>query len=258
MSKILLCLLAALALAGCGNSAPEQTTLHVSAAASLTEAFTDIGNHFEELNPGVDVIINFGSSSTLRAQLLEGAPVDVFASANWEQVTLAVEGGVIAPHAPIVFATNRLAIVLPTDNPARISAAADLAQPGLRLVLAAPEVPAGDYAMQAFALMGNAYGADFEDAVIANVVSLEDSVRQVLTKVQLGEADAGIVYVSDGFAAPDLITIPIPDEFNFVAEYPVAVTLNSAQPVLAQAFVDFVASPEGSAHLARWGFSPAP
>lgn len=247
-----------LMLSGCGAGRPEPETLQVSAAASLTEAFTDIGIHFEEVNPGVDVVFNFASSSTLRTQLLEGAPVDVFASANWEQMDLAVEGGGVAPDAVIIFATNRLAIVLPADNPARIASEEDLAQPGLRLVLAAPEVPAGAYALQSITLMGDRYGSAFVDAVNANIVSLEDSVRQVLTKVQLGEADAGIVYISDGFAAPDLILIPIPDVFNLVAEYPIAVTQGSVQAVLAQAFVDFVASPEGRAHLARWGFGAAP
>lgn len=258
MKKPVAILALALWLAGCTNPSPEQATLTVSAAASLTQAFTEIGQAFEASQPAVQVVFNFGASSTLRAQLLEGAPADVFASANPDQMQLAVDGGAIGPQAAAVFASNALIIVTPADNPAGLSGPVELATPGLKLVLAAPEVPAGAYAQQVLELMAADFGAAFLRGVQANVVSLEDSVRGVLGKVALGEADAGIVYASDAFAAPDLLVIPIAAEYNVLAEYPLAVTTSSPQPELANEFVAFVLSPEGQAILRKWGFGPPP
>ncbi len=245
-------------LTGCSPDAEKPSMLTVSAAASLTEAFTEIGQAFEASQPGVAVVFNFGASSSLRAQLLEGAPVDVFASANLTQMGLAVDGRAIVPETAAVFATNALVIVMPADNPAGISTPADLARPGLKLVLAAPEVPAGQYARQALEWMAADLGAAFLTGVQANVVSLEDSVRGALGKVALGEADAAIVYASDALTAPELEVIEIPTQYNVLAEYPLAVTATSTQPDLAGEFVAFVLSAEGQAILQKWGFGPPP
>jgi molybdate transport system substrate-binding protein len=132
----------------------------------------------------------------------------------------------------------------------------DLAQPGIKLVLAAEEVPVGKYARQALDQMNAVFGADFKDTVLANVVSNENNVKQVVSKVQLGEADAGIVYVSDAVAAPDLKTIEIPDELNVIAKYPIAPLAKSENADLAAKFIEYVLSTEGQAILAKWGFAP--
>jgi molybdate transport system substrate-binding protein len=241
-------------LAACGGADAEPVVLTVSAAASLTGAFTELGAAFEEQHPGVNVVFNFGSSSALRAQLVEGAQVDVFASADWAQMRLAEEAGAVS--GALAFASNSLVIIAPADNPAGITSPDDLARPGLKLVLAAPAVPVGAYAREALALMAAEYGADFPARVEANLVSLEDSVRGVAGKVALGEADAGIVYVTDALAQPGLAMIPIPPDFNIVAEYPLALSPTARQPVLAAAFIDLVLSEAGREILARWGFEP--
>jgi molybdate transport system substrate-binding protein len=236
---------------------PIQTTeLVVMAASSLTDAFDEIAVAFEAANPGADVLPNYASSSSLATQLVEGAPADVFASANASQMNVAADGGRIAGE-PVVFLTNRLTIIVPADNPGGLESYADLAKPGIALVLAAPDVPVRDYSDQSIALMGD---AAFQAAVYANLVSEEPNVRQVVTKVSLGEADAGIVYTSD--VTPDIaasvLQIPIPDEMNVLATYPIAVVEGAPAGDLAQAFVDFVLSAEGQAILAKWGFGPKP
>ncbi|MEW6028266.1 MAG: molybdate ABC transporter substrate-binding protein [Chloroflexota bacterium] len=249
----------ALMLAAC-NLVPTASTgartLTVFAAASLTDAFTEIGSVFESAHPGVAVTFNFAGSQTLRAQIEEGAPADVFASANQKEMDALVNGGLVEPGAPQVFLTNQLVVVLPDDNPADIQSLEDLARPGIKLVLAAEEVPVGNYTRQALDLMNAQFGADFKESVLANVASNEDTVRQVVTKVQLGEADAGIVYTSDAAAVPDLGRIEIPTEFNIVARYPIAPLTNAAEPILADEFIAFVLSEEGQSILAKWGFGP--
>jgi molybdate transport system substrate-binding protein len=159
----------------------------------------------------------------------------------------------------VPFVHNLLAIVTPADNPAGIDAPADLGNPNLRLVLAQPEVPVGRYSREAICKMGGdsaAFGDDFVDRVAANIVSEEEDVRDVLAKVQFGEADAGIVYVSDAHSAGDDVrVIPIPDDFNVVATYPIAAVTGGNQD-LAAAFIAYVLSPEGQAILSAYGFEP--
>jgi molybdate transport system substrate-binding protein len=234
----------------------ETTELVVMAASSLTDAFNEIAVAFQEANPGALVLPNYASSSALATQLVEGAPADVFASANNTQMNVAADGGRIASQ-PVTFLTNRLTIIVPADNPAGLETYADLAKPGIALVLAAPDVPVRDYSDQSIALMGD---VAFQAAVYANLVSEEPNVRQVATKVSLGEADAGIVYTSD--VTPDIaasvLQIPIPDELNVIASYPIAVVEGAPAGDLAQAFVDFVLSAEGQDILAKWGFGPKP
>jgi molybdate transport system substrate-binding protein len=231
-------------------------SLTVFAAASLTDAFGEMGEAFEAANPGVSVAFNFAGSAALRAQIEEGAPADVFASANTSHMDQLHDAGLAG--APAVFAHNSLVVIAPNDNPGGIETLADLAKPGLKLVLAADAVPAGGYARDMLAKADGdpAFGAGFSEAVLANLVSNESNVKQVVTKVALGEADAGIVYGSDVTAAvaPDLQTIEVPAAVNVVADYPIAVLSESDHPEAAREFVDFVLSVEGQTILAKWGF----
>jgi molybdate transport system substrate-binding protein len=240
------------------SAAPEEHSLIVFAAASLTDAFTEIESSFEAANPGVTVKFNFAGSQALRTQIEEGAAADVFASANTKEMEALAGGGKLAGEAG-PFVNNVLVIIAPADNPAGLATPQDLARPGLKLVLAAEEVPVGKYARQALGQLETLYGAGYRDSVLANVVSNEDNVKQVVAKVRLGEADAGIVYQSDVVAAPELTTIEIPAEANVVAVYPITVLRESAEPVLAQDFIDYVLSDAGQATLLKWGFrSPMP
>ncbi len=237
--------------------AQDNQTLTVFAAASLTDAFEEIAAQFEAAHPGVDVLFNFGGSSTLATQLVEGAPADVFASANARQMEVVQAGGRIEVE-PEIFARNRLVIAIPADNPAEIESLADLARPGIKLVVAAAGVPVRDYtdAMLESLAENVDFGEAYRDGFNANIVSEEDNVRQVAAKVALGEADAGIVYLSD--ITPDMAdavnTLTIPDEVNTLAAYPIAITNDGAHPELAQAFVDYVLSRRGQAILVSWGF----
>ncbi len=234
-----------------------QGELTVFAAASLTDAYEAIADAFEAANPGVRVVYNFGGSSTLATQLVQGAPADVFASANNAQMTVAIEGGRIA-GMPRTFAKNRLVLIVPASNPPNIQSLRDLATPGISLILAAPEVPVRVYTDTMLERMANdpAYGAAYRSAVLANLVSEEPNVRQVSAKVALGEADAGVVYMSD--VTPDIMddvsALPIPDAFNTIATYPIALINDARQPELAQRFVDFVLSDAGQGILVEWGF----
>ena len=263
MRRIALAALAlalALALAACGDSggggtgatAPAaETELTVSGAASLTDAFGDIGAAFEEENLGVTVAFNFGPSDGLATQINEGAPVDVFASASptWMDA-VQDDGPGVSGRAD--FAKNRLAIIVPADNPAGVEGIGDLAEDGLQLVIAAEGVPAGDYAREIFANAGIA------DAAMANVVSHAEDVRTVVMAIASGEADAGVVYVTDvgSDVADQVASIEIPDAINVIATYPIAVVSGSEEADLAQRFVDYVLGP-GQQTLADYGFLPA-
>ena len=256
-----LTLLLAILLAGCApaataSSAPEPRTLNVFAAASLTDAFTELGKNFEVANPGVAITFNFAGSQALRTQIEEGAPADVFASASKTEMDTLVTDGFVVQGTPQVFLNNKLVVILPADNPAALTTLEDLAKPGIKIVLAAEEVPVGKYARQALDQMAGQFGTDFKDKVLANVVSNEDNVKQVVSKVQLGEADAGIVYTSDAVAAPDLKTVEIPAELNVIAQYPIATLKKSAYANLATAFIEYVISSEGQSVLQKWGFAP--
>ncbi|MBL8061964.1 MAG: molybdate ABC transporter substrate-binding protein [Anaerolineales bacterium] len=267
MKRLLsLTLVLSIFLTACGASATPTSapatqaptrTLTVFAAASLTDAFTEVGAAFDAANPGVTTTFNFAGSQALRTQIEEGAPVDVFASASGKEMETLVTGTFVVPDAVQVFLTNKLVIILPADNPAALEKLEDLSNPGVKIVFAAEEVPVGNYARQALDLMNASFGTDFKDKVLANVVSNEDNVKQVLAKVQLGEADAGIVYTSDVIAAPDLKTIEIPADLNVIARYPIAPLTKSENADLAAKFIEYVLSAEGQAILAKWGFAPA-
>jgi molybdate transport system substrate-binding protein len=229
----------------------------IFAAASLTDVFTAIEGDLEAANPGLNLVFNFAGSQALVTQLSEGAPADVFASANNSQMNAAVEAGVIAGD-PAGFAKNRLAIVVPADNPAGIESLTDLDNEGLQLVIAATDVPVGGYARTSICAVQTADvdGDDFAQLVAANVVSNEANVRNVLAKVALGEADAGIVYETDITAdvVDDVIQIEIPNEFNVIASYPIA-AVEGGNADAAAAFISYILSPEGQARLAEFGFS---
>ena len=238
-------------------SAP--TTLTVFAAASLTGAFGELGKAFEAANPGVTVVFNFAGSQALRTQIEQGASADLFASADHKNMDMMVSENLIAGGRYQDFANNRLVVILPAKNPANIQTLQGLAKPGIKVDLADESVPVGNYARQALSNLSKdpTYGSDYSTTVLANVVSNETDVKQVVSKVDLGEADAGIVYVTDARAASDLKTIAIPDKFNVIAMYPLAVLAKSRHADLAAAFIAYVLSADGQAVLEKWGFAPA-
>lgn len=231
----------------------------VFAAASLTDAFNEIGDKFKQQNPGVTFDFNYAGSQQLRTQLEQGATADVFASANTTEMNNAIKSDLVVSGTQKTFVRNRLAVILPKDNPGEINELKDLAKPGLKIVLAAPSVPVGGYALTALNKMNADFGATFSQTVLSNVVSEEDNVKQVVAKVQLGEADAGIVYSSDVTpdAAIKVTRIDIPDKYNILATYPIAVLKAAPQADLAAKFMDYVLSPDGQTILAKWGFIPA-
>jgi len=235
-------------------------TLTVFAAASLTDAFSRMEAMLEEAHPELDVVIETGGSQTLVTQLQEGARADVLATANTSTMRTAVDGGLI-DGAPMPFTGNRLVIVTPEDNPTGIESLDDLATGDIHLVVAGADVPAGAYARQALCEYVNDGDAPegFLDAVGGNIVSEEQDVRSVLAKVQLGEADAGIVYASDVEAARQagqaLNVVEFPESVPATALYPIA-PVAGGHVGLAHAFIAYVLGDEGQRVLAEYGFSP--
>jgi molybdate transport system substrate-binding protein len=242
---VLLLVTLPLAATGCATSSARSspTQITVFAAASLTAAFTKLGEQFDAAHPGMKVVFNFAGSQDLVAQLEQGAPADVLATADiatMDEVAELVE-------RPRTFAHNRLEIVVATDDPKHITGLVDLADPDLKVVLAAPEVPAGKYAEQ---ILDTAH-------VCVKPVSLEENVKGVVTKVSLGEADAGIVYVTDVTAANgDVDGVTIPDGQNVIASYPLAAVKTTEHRQEARSFVDMVLSAQGQETMASFGFLP--
>jgi molybdate transport system substrate-binding protein len=232
------------------TEAPTTTTpavtggITVFAAASLTAAFTEVGDAFTKKYPDAKATFSFDASSALVTQITQGAPADVFASAdiaNMDKLTTAGLNG----SEPVVFATNLLTIIVPKGNPKGITGVADLAKPENKVVLCASEVPCGKYAKQILDSAG----------VAVTPVSLEQTVKGVVTKVTAGEADAGIVYVTDVQAASDKADmVEIPADINVVAQYPIASVKASANQDTDAAFIEFLTGPEGQAILAKYGF----
>jgi molybdate transport system substrate-binding protein len=237
-------------------AAPAALTLRVFAAASLADAFQEIAAGYEKAHPGVRVELNFAGSQVLRTQIEQGAPADVFASADEVQAEAPARAGLLGARR--IFARNRLVVAAPSPA-GKVGGLADLARPGARIVVAGPSVPAGRYTTEALAKLGahGGLGAGFAELVQANVVSHEANVRAVLSKVVLGEADAGFVYATDAAtAAGQLRVIEIPSCCNVTAAYPIAVLRHAAAPREAQAFVERVSGPEGQAILRKHGFAP--
>jgi molybdate transport system substrate-binding protein len=259
-----LALAAALALAGCGSgsggaessgattagagSSASGTggphgSITVLAAASLKESFTAIGKAFETANPGTRVTFSFGASSTLERQITQGAPADVFASASQKNMQQVVDAK--AASDPTAFARNVLEIAVPPDNPAKVASLQDLARPGLKVALCQPQVPCGDLAQKVLA----------KAKVDVTPATLEADVRATLTKVQLGEVDAGLVYVTDVKADGDKVTgVQIPADVNLATTYPIAALSGSQNADLAKAFVRYVLSGPAKAELTEAGF----
>ncbi|MQY27030.1 molybdate ABC transporter substrate-binding protein [Nocardia aurantia] len=238
-------------LAGCGSGDSKDsggptgtTTLTVFAAASLNHVFTDLGATFEKAHPGTKVAFSFAGSSDLAAQLNQGAPADVFASADQANMDKVVKTNRITA-APQTFATNTLTIVTPPGNPKHIAALADLAQPGLRLVVCAAQVPCGSATKK---VTTSAH-------VAISPVSEESAVTDVLAKVTSGEADAGLVYVTDAAGAGGKVTtVAFPESAGAVNVYPIAPVADSKHADLAQQFDALITGPEGRAALAKAGF----
>lgn len=247
-------------LASCTSAPHKFTTLTVMAAASLTQPFQTIGTQFEAAHPYVQVEFNFAGSQQLAQQIANAAPVDVFASASPKYMDIVIHSGRTESSSARTFATNRLVVVVPSANPARLFTLTDLARPGIKLVLAAREVPAGQYAQDFLvkAAKDPAFGLTYSAAVLKNVVSYESDVKAVLAKVILGEADAGIVYISDAVTADTgkITTLSIPTELNISASYPITAIQDSPNASLAKEFIDLVLSPTGQTALQLAGFSP--
>jgi molybdate transport system substrate-binding protein len=218
--------------------------LTVFAAASLTDAFREVAAAFTAEHPAVNVVFNFAGSQRLAGQIIQGAPADVFASASTGQMDMVVEVG-LAAGEPQEFTGNLLEIAVEPGNPLGIAGLDDLSRPDITLVLAAPEVPAGRYAAEALDAAG----------VQVSPASLEHDVRAVLSKVELGEADAGVVYRSDIAAAGSVDGVEIAAEDNVPASYPIVTLIDAPNPVAAQAYVAFVLSEEGQDILARGGLT---
>ncbi|MGH7565033.1 MAG: molybdate ABC transporter substrate-binding protein [Gemmatimonadota bacterium] len=227
--------------AGCGDRGETVTIL---AAASLTEAFGELGEELERRDPGLTVRFSFAASSTLAAQVAEGAPGDVFATADMRTMRIAQEAGVLAGE-PVIFARNTLVIAVPAGNPAGVSSLADLARPEILVALCSRPVPCGTAAQAALRAAG----------LSVTPVTWERDVKAVLTKVMLGEVDAGLVYATDARAAGDRIeAIPFPEAREVVNAYPIAVLRDAPSPRAARTFVDLVLSEPGRAVLTDAGF----
>ena len=232
-----------------GSASPAPTSITgditVFAAASLKATFTELGTQMEKDNPGTKVTFNFAGSSDLVTQLTQGAPADVFASADTNNMTKAVDAGLVTGD-PVNFATNTLTIVTPPGNPKQIASFADLAKPGTQVVVCAPQVPCGSATEKVEQATG----------VTLTPVSEESAVTDVLGKITSGQADAGLVYVTDAKGAGDKVTaVPFPESSGAVNTYPIAVLKESKNPAAAQKFVDLVTGPEGQKVLAAAGFA---
>ncbi|MGY1785609.1 molybdate ABC transporter substrate-binding protein [Geodermatophilus sp. SYSU D00698] len=243
----------ALGAAGCGGGAGASAagdgdgptgTLTVFAAASLTDVFTDLGQRLEERSDGLTVQFNFAGSSALATQLTQGAPADVFASANGTQMSVVTDAG-LADGDPTVFTANVLQIAVPAGNPAGVTGLADFAREELTLAVCAPEVPCGAASEDVFAAAGVTPSPDTQ----------EEDVRAALTKVELGEVDAALVYATDVVAAGDAVEgVPFPEAEDAVNDYPLCTLTGAPNPEAARAFVDLVLSEEGQRALGDAGF----
>jgi len=248
---------AAIILAACGSSGGTAATsssatalsgtVNVFAAASLTDAFNALGTSFQAANSGVTMKFNFAGTPTLVTQIEQGAPADVFASADTTNMDK-LKGDGFTTGPPQVFARNKLEIVVAPGNPRGITGLADLAKAGVLYITEAPTVPAGKYALQALKMAG----------VTVTPKSLETDVKSVVSKIELGEADAGIVYTTDVTAAGNKVTgVPIPDADNVIATYPIVAVKATANAAAANAFLAYVLSAPGQAKLQSFGFLSA-
>jgi len=238
--------------AGCGSGAPDSPTLQVFAASSLAEAFQGLADAFE-VAEGTRVSLAYAGSQVLRLQIEQGAPAQVFASANPDHVHALVAEGLLGP--PQVFATNELVLIVPLDNPAGIESFAELTR-AQRLVIGSPDVPVGTYARAVLGRAALSLGTGFERTVLGAVVSEESNVRLVRAKVELGEADAALVYRTDAVASKGVRALEIPPQFNVRAEYLMGIVKPQEGNALAILWMAFVRSSEGQRILREHGFGP--
>jgi len=239
----------------------EEKSITVFTAGSLKGAFTDMAAAYEEQHSGTKVVLNIDGTQALRTQVEQGARGDVFASANLKHMNALMGEGFIDNATVVDFVENRVTVALPASNPGNITELSDLSKAGTKVLIGTPEVPIGNYARQVLDKMAadTAYGQTYEDAVMANVISEETNVNNIIAKLLIGEADAGFTYTSDVVTpayADQLTTITIPDEYNVVAQYPIGVLNESANPDTAEDFITFVRSEQGGEILQRYGFSP--
>jgi molybdate transport system substrate-binding protein len=258
--QILIILVMALHLAAfAGAQAEESQELTVFCGAGLMGAFTEIGELYENLT-GIDVKFNFDGVPSLRAQIEQGAYADVLVSANLKHMNAMKAEGLIDNSTVVIFAQNKMAIIVPNHNPANISSLDDLATPGVKIIMGTKELPAGDYALQVLDKLADDpnFGQDYREQVLANIVSEETTVNRVVSKVALGEADAGFAFISD--VSPQMVgkvtRISIPDEYNVVGDFPLGVLGQSEHPEEAQNFIDVVMSEDGQSFIAKYGFIP--
>ncbi len=240
-------------------SAADEVELTVFAAASLKKAFAEVKAAYEPANPGVRLTMSFDASSALETQIEQGAPADVFASADTKNPQKLVDAG-FATGPVTSFAGNTLTVIVPTANPAGIAGPADLARAGVKVVAAGEAVPITTYADRLIANLAGqpGYPADYAAKVRANTVSREDNVAAVVSKVELGEGDAAIVYVSDARSSTRVTPLAVPDAANVPATYGAVTVKASKDPAAAAAFTTWLAGPEGQAILATYGFLPPP
>jgi molybdate transport system substrate-binding protein len=231
--------------------------LTVFAAASLKGALENAKAAYETANPGTTLTLSTDSSAALETQIEQGAPADVFLSADTTSPKKLVDAG-LAEGAAVTFATNELTIIVPTDNPAGIASPADLAKSGVKVIAASDEVPITKYATQLVENLveKSGYPASFIGAYFANIASKEDNVKAVVAKIELGEGDAGIVYVTDAKASTKVTTVDVPESANVPATYDGVVIKASRNAAAAKAFLDWFAGPDGHAILGGLGFLP--
>lgn len=234
------------------GASDKDNELVILAASSLADSFTELAQAFEADNPGIRVKLHFAGTQKLRTQVEQGVQADIFAAANQRHVQALVEQGLVTQ--PQVFAHNRLVLVVPEDNPAGIKTLKDLVKQH-RLVLALPEVPVGSYSRQVLQKVEEDLGNNYAAKVLENLVSEETSVRNVLTKVALGEADAGFVYGTDLHSdlQDRVLAIPVPRKYNVQAGYYIT-KLTGSDSTAAQLFIDYVLSRKGQAILSEYGF----
>ena len=238
------------------KTAAAPLALKIYAASSLTESFNALKTAYQAAHPNITITYNFNGSQALEQQLANGAPADVFVSADKSHMQLAETAKLVTQSQ--VFAKNKLVVIIPTSNPGHLTTLKDLDKSGVKLVVGVPAVPVGKYGLQVLDNLGKSaqYGAAYEKSVKANIVSQEENDKSVVTKVQLGDADAGIVYRTDVTAAESakVSMITIPDQYNVVAQYPVAVLTASTHQQAAQAFVSYLLSADGQNILEKYHF----
>jgi molybdate transport system substrate-binding protein len=254
-------------LTGCGGTTSSSSTstptataapvsLKIYAASSLTNAFGAIKTAYQAAHPNLSITYNFDGSQTLEQQLANGAPADIFASADTSHMQLAETAKLVTKSQ--IFAKNNLVVILPASNPGHITTLKDLDKSGIKLVVGVPAVPVGKYGLQVLDNLGKSaqYGAAYEKSVKANIVSQEEDDKSVVTQVQLGDADAGIVYRTDvtSAEAKEVTVIPIPTQYNVIAQYPIAVLAGSTQQQADQAFVNYLLSTAGQSILEKYQF----